>query len=171
MTDKDIEICLKDLEDSEFGMTGFKKKPNVFGHELTVYAQEYRNLKYLQNDLKLIHILEEKDEGSILFLSSKGKEVLEKGNWVKYKNDLKIKDRNNRNMKVISFWFNIIIPVFSIYIAYLALKLNNESMKKELLIELRNINQTTIKEEVKSYMEKLSSKKKDNLILNEKKNE
>jgi hypothetical protein len=71
-------------------------------------------------------------------------------------------------MKVISFWFNIIIPVFSIYIAYLALKLNNESMKKELLIELRNINQTTIKEEVQSYMEKLSSKKKDTLILNKK---
>jgi hypothetical protein len=97
MTDKDIEIFLKDLEDSEFGMSGLKYEEKIDGKiNLINYASKIRNLKYLEKDLKLINIIEENKRVGISFhLSSKGREVLRKGNWVKYKNDLKIKDRYN----------------------------------------------------------------------------
>jgi hypothetical protein len=166
MKDEHIEICLKDLEDSEFGMRVFKHKPDVVGNELTVYLQEYRNLRYLENDLKLIHILEERPNiGGIYFLTSKGKEILKKGNWIKYCGLIEKEKRNKKQRDIVAFWFSIALPILSIFVAYLALKNDNKSMKEEVLKELHNTNQIDIKKEVKSYMEKLNPKKTDSVSL------
>ena len=166
MTNENVEICLNDLEDSEFGLRGFKHRPKVEGYELTRYIQEYRNLKYLQNDLKLIHILDEKEQGSIYFLSSKGKEVLNKGNWIKYCKDIESEKKSKKMREIFAFWFNILAPMFTLYLAYLAITYDTKSMKEELLFELNNTNQINIQQEVKSYMGKYKPKNMDSVLLN-----
>jgi hypothetical protein len=46
MSDKEIEICLKDLEDSEFGMRGLKYEEKIEGKINRInYASKIRNLK------------------------------------------------------------------------------------------------------------------------------
>ena len=41
MTDKDIEICLKDLEDSEFGMRGLQYDEKIEGR-INLINKHYR---------------------------------------------------------------------------------------------------------------------------------
>jgi hypothetical protein len=175
MTDKDIEIFLKDLEDSEFGMRGLKYEEKIEGRiNLINYTSKIRNLKYLEKDLKLINIIEENERVGISFyLSSKGRDVLRKGNWIKYSRD-KIKEKKeSKKRKNMLFYIGVFIPLIATIVSLLAvidtrMARGETTEQKERIIQLEK----SIKRDKILLMRKIDSFSlkyyKDIRILNEK---
>tara|TARA_B110000114_G_scaffold181785_1_gene219884 strand:- start:614 stop:1156 length:543 start_codon:yes stop_codon:yes gene_type:complete len=175
MSDKDIEIFLKDLEDSEFGMSGLKYEEKIDGKiNLINYASKIRNLKYLEKDLKLINIIEENKRVGISFhLSSKGREVLRKGNWIKYSKDKTTEKKEIKKRKNMLFYIGFFIPLIATIISLLAvidtrMARNETKEQKERIIQLEK----SIKKDRKLLMRRIDSFSlkyhKDIRILNEK---
>lgn len=166
MTDKEINDYLNKINDSFSGkgyILNLKANPNFDEgiKENAIVFDEYMNISYMENDLNLVlRFFDEKDALiNIIRLSSKGKKVIEKGGWIKYK---KLEKRNNLISKIkkeVSYWFAIIIPLASLYIAYLAIKNDNryvEDKLYELKEEQKELN-TELKEQLKLLTKRVDS--------------
>ena len=175
MTDKEIEIYLKDLEDSEFGMRGLKYEEKIEGKINRInYASKIRNLKYLEKDLRLINIIEENKEVGVAFhLSSRGRKVLKKGNWIKY-SEYKTKEKQERKKRGnMLFYAGVFIPLIATIISLLAvidtrMARNETKEQKDRIIQLEK----SIKKGRKLLMRRIDSFSlkyhKDIRILNKK---
>lgn len=166
MTDKEIENLLNKIHKSNNGNGYFLDLRIDLKKEAkknAVILNEFVNISYLENDLKLVirYFYIENAQANIIRLSSKGLKVIEKGGWIKYKKWENNKKRWNNIKKDVLYCFNIIIPLAGLYIAYLAVKSDNRSMKEDILNELK----TQQKELNKKHQERLEivTKKVDSL--------
>ena len=170
MTDKEIEDLLNKIYNSHNGkgyVFSFYSKNGNISEETAKQFDEVVSIIYLEKELNLVvRFFKKNKKGNFVRLSAKGLNVIKQGGYINYLKNKKKEKNKERIKKGFIYWFNILVPMITIYLAYLAITYDTKSMKEELLIELRNTNQISIEREVKSYMEKLNSKNKDSVLLN-----
>lgn len=150
MNDKEIDELLNRIKKNDFfphDVEFDKSKDGLYEN-----TTERKNLFYLKDDLGLIKRIFESNEKVIFCLTKKGWDVIEFGGWTKYVKSEKRKKRKEKLKKEVSYWFNIIVPVLSIYVAYLALKNDNRKTEEDILHEVRLQQTKLIKEEIESYI-------------------
>ena len=111
--------------------------------------------------------------GITFYLSSKGREVLRKGNWIKYSKDKTTEKKERKKRKNMLFYIGFFIPLIATTISLLAvidtrMARNETKEQKERIIQLEK----SIKKDRKLLMRSIDSFSlkyhKDTSILNEK---
>lgn len=133
--------------------------------ELLKQAKERKALLYLKDDLGLIKELFYSTEKVTYTLTLKGNEVIKEGGWKKYSEKEKNKKRNKKTREIVAFWFNIIVPIIAIYVAYLAIKSDNRRIEEDILNKVSQQQKEIIEMEIDNRIESLT-KRMDSVLLN-----
>ena len=135
MNDKEIDGLLNKINTSHnrLGYVLNLKPEDLKSIQSALQIQEILNIDYLENDLKLVvRFLGENKNANIIRLSSRGLKIIKEGGWIKYRK----KKRKEKIIKSVkknaSYWFNIIVPILSLLVAYWSIKNDNHVLEDKL---------------------------------------
>src|SRR5690606_13974846 len=164
MTDKEINSWLNRI--NEIGYFLLIKEIDQrasYTEQAKIYSENI-DIIYLEKDLGLvISLLDHNKSGHVVKLSQKGIDVQNKGGWIKYKEKQNQKKRLEFLKKEALCWFNIVVPILSIYIAYMAVKKDNNEIKEQILTEMKT-KQEEQKQQQEERVENLT-RKMDSVLL------
>lgn len=165
---KDIDNLLFKIND----VFAFEHKVDFVQSESEILKQgkERKALLYLKDDLKLIKELFYSTEKVTYTLTLKGNEVIKDGGYGKYYRKIKIKEKWKRIMNIISFWFNIVVPVLALLVAYWSIKSDNHKNKEDIINEVILLQKKQDKKQ-QEHIEILTKRMDSVLLKTEQQNE
>jgi hypothetical protein len=115
-----INKFLNNFKDNKESYLYFTKIDDLDNSDINGKAEiiaEYTTYEYMKTTLGLIHCIDDSNnKAHLLVLTEKGKKVLDKGGWDKYKKYLN-RNRIYKNSKTeLKYWIGIFLPIFGLYL-------------------------------------------------------